>query len=42
MTRLHTFDGHKVEALELLPGARGGMALGTDDENLSAAIYLSR
>ena len=31
MTRLHTFDGHKVEALELLPGAKGGMAFGTDE-----------
>lgn len=42
MKRLHTFDGHKVEALELLSGAKGAMAFGTDDENLGAAIYLSR
>lgn len=39
LTRLLTFDYHKVEALEFVPGADGGAAFGTDDENLGAAIY---
>ncbi len=41
LTRLFTFDYHKVEAVEFVPGANGGMAFGTDDENLGAAIYLN-
>lgn len=40
LTRLFRFDYHKVEAIEFVPGANGGMAFGTDDENLGAAIYL--
>ncbi len=40
LTRLFTFDYHKVEAFEFVPGAAGGIAFGTDDENLGAAIYL--
>lgn len=40
LTRLFTFDYHKVEAFEFVPGADGGMAFGTDDENLGAAIRL--
>lgn len=40
LTRLFTFDYHKVEAFEFVPGADGGAAFGTDDENLGAAIYL--
>jgi hypothetical protein len=31
-------DKHKVEALELLPGARGGLIFGSDDENHGGAI----
>ena len=41
LTRLFTFDYHKVEAFEFVAGASGGMAFGTDDENLGAAIYLN-
>ncbi|MEO8071804.1 MAG: hypothetical protein ABI891_15285 [Acidobacteriota bacterium] len=41
LTRLFRFDYHKVEAIEFVPGADGGMAFGTDDENLGAAIYLN-
>lgn len=41
MTRLFTFDYHKVEGFEFVPGADGGIAFGTDDENLGAAIYLN-
>lgn len=40
LTRLFTFDYHKVEAFEFVPGASGGIAFGTDDENLGAAVYL--
>ena len=40
LARLFVFDYHKVEAIEFLPGADGGMVFGTDDENLGAAIYL--
>lgn len=39
LVRLFRFDHHKVEALELVLGARGGLVFGTDDENLGAAIY---
>ncbi len=41
LTRLFLFDYHKVEAIELIPGADGGFAFGTDDENLGSAIYLN-
>ena len=40
LTRLFTFDSHKVEAFEFVLGGDGGIAFGTDDENLGAAIYL--
>ena len=40
LTRLFIFAYHKVEAIEFVAGAGGGMAFGTDDENLGAAIYL--
>ena len=40
-TRLFSFDYHKVEAFEFVPGADGGLAFGTDDENLGAALLLT-
>jgi hypothetical protein len=40
LTRLFRFDYHKVEAIEFVPGADRGIAFGTDDENLGAAVYL--
>lgn len=40
-TRLYSFDYHKVEAFELVPGADGGVAFGTDDENLGASVFLT-
>lgn len=40
LTRLFQFTNHKIEALEFVPGPKGGVAFGTDDENLGAAIYL--
>ncbi len=42
LTRLFHFDYHKVEAIEFVSGADGGMAFGTDDENLGSALYLDR
>jgi hypothetical protein len=41
LTRIFTFDYHKVEAFEFVPGADGGIAFGADDENLGSAIYLN-
>jgi len=35
---LYRLDYHKVEAIELIPGAAGGVVLGTDDENLGSSI----
>ena len=40
LTRLFHFDYHKIEAIELVSGADGGFAFGTDDENLGESIYL--
>ncbi|HLO87729.1 MAG TPA: hypothetical protein VK203_22360 [Nostocaceae cyanobacterium] len=31
---------HKIEGLELIPGAKGGLIVGTDDENMGASIYI--
>lgn len=31
---------HKIEGLEIIPGAAGGIILGTDDENIGAFIYM--
>ncbi len=39
---LYRINGHKVEALEFLPGLSGGKILGTDDENQGSSIYLRR
>lgn len=38
---LYRYRYHKVEAIELLPGAKGGVIVGTDDENMGASIYIS-
>ena len=40
-TRLFQFPYHKIEALELVPGAAGGIVFGTDDENLGSWLYLN-
>ncbi len=37
---LYRFDYHKVEAIELVPGAEGGVFVGTDDENLGSYVYI--
>lgn len=31
---------HKIEGLELVPGAAGGVIVGTDDENLGSYVYV--
>lgn len=35
---LSRFPGHKIEALELVPGATGGVIVATDDENRGASL----
>ena len=41
ITRLFTTTTHKIEAIELVPGAHGGLAIGSDDENAGGAIFLT-
>ncbi|MEH2385282.1 MAG: hypothetical protein V7K14_05730 [Nostoc sp.] len=31
---------HKIEGIELVPGAEGGVVVGTDDENLGSYVYI--
>ncbi|MEH2154655.1 hypothetical protein [Nostoc sp.] len=31
---------HKIEGMELIPGAEGGVIVGTDDENLGSYVYI--
>jgi hypothetical protein len=38
---LYRFDGHKIEAIELVSGQTGGVIFGTDDENKGSSIYTS-
>lgn len=35
---LYRIDSHKVEAIELIPGTKGGIVLGSDDENRGGSI----
>lgn len=35
---LYRFNYHKVEAIELIPGATGGIIVGTDDENRGSSL----
>lgn len=37
---LFRLDYHKVEAIELIPGANGGIIVGTDDENMGSWVYM--
>ncbi|HAX75774.1 MAG TPA: hypothetical protein DCY88_08045 [Cyanobacteria bacterium UBA11372] len=37
---LYHYNYHKIEAIELIPGAAGGIILGTDDENMGSSVYL--
>ena len=40
-TRLFTTTTHKIEAIELVPGREGGLLIGSDDENLGAAVLFT-
>ena len=40
-TRLFTTATHKIEAIELVPGPDGGLLIGSDDENLGAAVLFT-
>ncbi|MBW4612403.1 MAG: hypothetical protein KME21_03835 [Desmonostoc vinosum HA7617-LM4] len=37
---LYRFNYHKIEGMELVPGANGGVFVGTDDENLGSYVYI--
>lgn len=39
-TPLHRSHYRKIEGIELIPGAKGGVILGTDDENLGSSVYI--
>ncbi|MEA5556221.1 hypothetical protein [Nodularia spumigena] len=39
-TPLHRSNYRKIEGIELVPGANGGVVLGTDDENLGSYVYI--
>ncbi len=41
LTRLFNFAYQKVEGFEFIPGRDGGVAFGTDNENLGASIFLN-
>ena len=40
-TRLFTTTTHKIEAIEVVPGPDGGLLIGSDDENLGAAVLFT-
>lgn len=40
-TPLFRFPYRKIEAFEFVPGIAGGIAFGTDDENLGSSILLT-
>ncbi len=37
---LYRTNYHKIEALELVTGAEGGVIVGTDDENFGSSVYI--
>ncbi len=37
---LYRSDYHKIEGIELVPGAEGGVIVGTDDENFGSSVYI--
>ena len=37
---LYRYDYHKIEAIELIPGAAGGVIFATDDENMGSSVYM--
>ncbi|WP_449419939.1 hypothetical protein [Phormidium nigroviride] len=41
LTPLYHLPDHKIEGIELVPGASGGVVLGTDDENMGGSVFMS-
>jgi len=41
LAALYRFRDRKIEAIELVSGAEGGVIFGTDDENMGSSIYTS-
>ncbi|MGQ4648867.1 hypothetical protein [Lyngbya aestuarii] len=39
LVTVYHLDNHKIEAIELVPEAAGGVFLGTDDENKGSSIF---
>ncbi|MFN6482837.1 MULTISPECIES: hypothetical protein [unclassified Nostoc] len=37
---LYRSNYHKIEGMELIPGAEGGVIVGTDDENFGSYVYI--
>lgn len=37
---LYRSDYHKIEGMELVPGAAGGLIVGTDDENFGSYVFM--
>lgn len=40
LTELFRFERRKIEALELVSGAKNGLVLATDDEERGSSVYL--
>jgi hypothetical protein len=40
MIPLYRFNYHKIEGIELVSGAEGGVIIGTDDENMGSSVYM--
>ncbi len=40
MTPIGNYDQRKIEAIDFLPNGKGGMVLGTDDENMGSSIFI--
>lgn len=40
MVVLDRYNYHKIEGIEIVPGAAGGIILGTDDENMGSSVLI--
>ncbi|MFH7029153.1 MAG: hypothetical protein ACHBN1_28110 [Heteroscytonema crispum UTEX LB 1556] len=40
MIPLYRFNYHKIEGIELVSAAKGGVIVGTDDETMGSSIYM--
>ena len=41
LTPIDRYNYHKIEGLELVPGAAGGLVFGSDDENMGSSVYVN-